>query len=204
MAITLRSQKGSALTFNEMDENFITLSGNTVYAEEFKTLVADAFDLESTSGMTIFNGAEELEGIYQVDGQLFFDAIDLEDFEAFKAPILREEGNYIVYYGTKFTIIEEGSVTIMVDGIIVAQGGDLAGPGKFTKVVDDISFAEEIEGSNLSQKYVYFFNEGVHTQTLTQDLMAFGGGLVNIVVTVPDDADAWEDVTITVKELTTA
>lgn len=203
MAITLRSQKGSALTFNEMDDNFITLSGNTVYAETFKDLVAGVFDFPSTSGMTIFNGAEELEGIFQFDSQLFFDAIDAEDFEAFKAPILREEGNYIVYYGTKFSIIEEGSLTIMVDGIIVAQGGDLVGPGKYSKSVDDISFGEEIEGSNLSQKYIYFFNEGVHTQTLTQDLMAYGGGLVNIVVTVPDDADAWEDVTIIVKELTT-
>jgi len=200
MAITLRSQKGSALTFNEMDDNFITLSGNTVYTEEFKDLVAGVFP--STSGMTIFNGAEQLEGIYQFNSSLFFDAIDAEDFEAFKAPIIQEEGNYIVYYGTKCTIIEEGSETYMIDGIIVAQGGDLVGPGKFTKAVDDISFTEEIEGSFISQKYVYFFMEGIHTQTITQDLMAYGGGLVNIVVTVPDDADAWVDVTITVKELT--
>lgn len=210
MAITLRSQKGSPLTFEEMDGNFTTLSGNTVYADTFKSLLSGVFDDEiPTSAMTFNYGTEELEGIFQFDSSLFFEQLDRGDFEPFLAPIIREEGNFIVYLGTKFLITEPYATTIMLDGIIIAQGGDLSGPGKYNKGIDysgeDITvFSEEIEGSYLSQKYVYFIdNDGVHNHILTQDLLAFGGDLTNIVVTIPDDAEAWEDVTITTKQLTT-
>jgi hypothetical protein len=209
MAITLRSQKGSPLTFEEMDGNFTTLSGNTQYADTFKSLVSGVFDDGiPTSAMTFNYGTEELEGIFEFDSSIFFDNIDLEDYEAFKGPILREEGNYIVYYGTKFLITEPDATTIMLDGIIVAQGGDLSGPGKYNKGIDysgDVItvFSEEIEGSYINQKYVYQLSEGEHNHILTQDLLAYGGDLTNIVLTVADDAVAWSGVTITTKQLTT-
>ena len=94
MAITLRSQKGSPLTFEEMDGNFTTLSGNTQYADTFKSLVSGVFDgAIPTSAMTFNYGTEQLEGIFQFDSSLFFDELDRGDFEPFLAPIIREEGN---------------------------------------------------------------------------------------------------------------
>jgi len=209
MAITLRSQKGSPLTFEEMDGNFTTLSGNTVYADTFKSLLSGVFDDEiPTSAMTFNYGTEELEGIFQFDSSLFFDQLDRGDFEPFLAPIIREEGNFIVYLGTKFLITEPYATTIMLDGIIIAQGGDLSGPGKYNKGIDysgeDITvFSEEIEGSYINQTYVYQLSEGEHNHILTQNLLAYGGDLTNIVLTVADDADAWSGVTITTKQLTT-
>jgi hypothetical protein len=177
------------------------LSNNFIGRDNFVDILNEEFELGITYSQ-LSQGSGLIDGIFKTDGQLIFDTITEEDFEAFKAPVIREEGNWISYTGTVMGSTALGF--IIINGIIWAQGGDLFGAGSFIQNSEEGLFLESVDVGLLSQKYAYFLDEGTHYHNLTQDTTGFNGNLFVYSIEVPDSATEWSEVTLTVKELQSA
>jgi len=208
MSLILRETKGSPLTFEEMDGNLtylqnIALLGATSASggDALRALLAE--DVIPEGGF--FVGTEEVEGIFRFDQGDFFAALVAEDPETFKAPIIREEGDYIIHAGTRISILEEGSQFLMINGCMFPQGGDAVGPGTFVmnKEIDENTsqIYTYIEGFNvnyIAQKYFYNFDPDAeeHIHGFEIDASLFGAfEVINVIV--PAAAATWGEVTVT-------
>jgi hypothetical protein len=205
MPLITRQGKGSKLTIQEMDGNLTGLNTGKFQGDTFRELVKDNIGLDiPESGF--YQGSEKIEGLVRFNPGEIFNIIGNEDFEALKSPVLQEEGNYIIYSGTRAGG-GELPVTIL-NGILFPQGGDgTFGVGTF-QVVNQLADDEEfyLESLNLgfvsfSYLYNYDSEDERHFHIAKLDLVLFGGGFVVIELGVDDDATEWSDVSVYIESL---
>jgi hypothetical protein len=124
MTLITRQGKGSKLTIQEMDGNLTGLNTGKFQGDTFIELVKDNIGLDiPESGF--YQGSEKIEDISRFNPGEIFDILQQEDFEALKSPVLQEEGNYIIYSGTR---LGGGDLPVTIlNGILFPQGGDLFG-----------------------------------------------------------------------------
>jgi hypothetical protein len=217
-SLTLRQNLGRKLTIQELDENFLNLQdiaqlGATSAAggDALRDLLEDDEDALVIPEGGFFVGTERVEEIFKFDTSAFFDALEDEDPETFKAPIIRENGKDIIHTGTRISNLEGSSKFIMINGCLFPPPFELIGPGTFfmSTLTDDnnTDIYTYIEIINLSLAGVkYFFNRDIDREEYTHGFH-FDGAIFDtfqvIIVTVPFDATTWEEVSVTVKELST-
>ena len=164
--------------------------------ETLKDFLEDEFEW---TGVSYSHGTEQVEDIFKFDIGDFFDALDEEDPEPFKAPIIKEEGNYIVVSGTRLSAADEGGPFTILNGLLFPQGGNLVGAGSFLSFSgDDGAYAEFINAGPVKVTYAYEYNDVAekHIHILELDAAVFEAPLSVIQVTVPDAAAIWGDVTV--------
>ncbi len=203
MSLTLRRQKGSPLTFGEMDGNLTYLQDIALAQPDvLASLLEDEF---GWSDITSSYGSEKVEGIKKFSTGEFFDALDAEDPETFKAPVLIAEldWNWIIVSGSRFSATVEGGSLTILNGLIFPQGGDLSGGGSFISFGDEFSYVEILNATGVKSGYRYQFDgdseEHLHIFELSAGYI--GAGITVIEVVVPDAAATWGDVTVTVEGL---
>jgi hypothetical protein len=207
MTLITRQGKGSKLTIQEMDGNLTGLNTGKFQGDTFRELVKDNIGLDiPESGF--YQGSEKIDGISRFNPGEIFDILQEEDFEALKSPVLDEEGDYIIYSGTR---AGGGDLPIIIlNGILFPQGGDgTFGAGTF-QVTNQLDDEEEdpfyLESLNLgfinfSYRYNYDSENERHFHTAKIDFALFGAGFAVIELEVDDDATEWAEVSVYIESL---
>jgi hypothetical protein len=207
MPLITRQGKGSKLTIQEMDGNLTGLNTGKFQGDTFRELVKDniGFDIPESG---FYQGSEKIDGISRYNPNEIFNILQEEDFEALKSPVLDEEGDYIIYSGTR---AGGGNLPIIIlNGILFPQGGEgLFGAGTF-QVSNGLDDEEEdpfyLESLNLgfvsfSYLYNYDSEDERHFHTAKIDFGLFGNGFAVIELEVDDDATQWSDVSVDIQTL---
>jgi hypothetical protein len=212
MSLVLRNIKGSKLSTEEMDGNLTYLEGLTqmggggnpfpAIGETLKEFLEDEYEW---SGVSYSHGTQEVEDIFKFSLGDFFSALGEEDPETFKAPIIREEGNYIVVSGTRLQATgKDGESITLLNGMLFPRSGDFFGGGSFLQSDGGSAFfGESLNLPFVNQKYFYFFDdeEEEHIHNFEINASVFGLPLTLFNVVVPDDATVWGDVGVNIVTL---
>jgi hypothetical protein len=202
MALITRQEKGSKLTIQEMDGNLLGLDTGKFQGDKFRQLLLDNIldESEPLSESEFYTGAEKVDGLLGGNPTQIFDIIEEEDFEALKAPLVKDEPTYLIYSGTRVGSVEKGRV--FINGILFPQGGDFSGAGSVQLIntlnEEEPFYAESVDLNLFAWKYGYGYNseEEAHFHYIELRLPLFGLPFVVITVDIDDDADSWEDVNI--------
>jgi len=206
MTLITRQGKGSKLTIQEMDGNLTGLNTGKFQGDNFRELTKNDIEVDvPESGF--YQGSEKIDGISRFNLGEIFNILQQENFEALKSPVFTEEPNYIIYSGTR---LGGGDLPfIILNGILVPQGGDPIGAGSF-QVVNQLDDEEEgplyFESLNLgfvsfSYLYNYDSEDERHFHIAKLDLALFGGEFAVVQLEVDDDATQWSDVSVYIEAL---
>ena len=131
MGLTLRGEKGSKLTIEELDSNLLGLKNLTFVGEDFSNLGGDIPVQAGFYGETITKYGPNLQGIY--------DALDLGTASFFYSPAVFNDTE-ITYFGTKVMGTASGEGfdfdAISLSGFLRIKGYEgLYGNGGYTNIV---------------------------------------------------------------------
>jgi hypothetical protein len=182
------------------------MDGNLTYLEGLAQADPDTLvNLLETyfgwSDLTYSYGSEKIDGISKFDFGQFYDALDGEDPETFKAPILTEEPTWFIVSGTHLSATTEGGPFTILNGLLFPSGGEIFGGGSFISLGDGVNFYAEILNITVAKLgYTYEFDDDTEEHYHVYELSggSIGAGITVIQVAAPDDATEWEDVDVNI------